>query len=1104
MTSRILASTLAPFVLFLGACSGGGPAGPDADAIAANNRGVGLMGRFEYANAQSQFRELAERYPGWHEVKLNLAIATLNTQKDGSETAAFELAQDVLADDGENLRAHYISGLVKLYLGLPDEALTYFEFVATRDAGDAYAAYYTAQCHAQLGEYEDAIGWYEKAMALDPYLRSAYYGAFQSLQRLRRPDEARLLAAEYQRLENNPRSQLAEFKYTRMGPKGGTLTVDLDTAEVAPMPTGSLFVAPEPVPIDSARPIAWRAGDARPPGITTVDMQADGTADLFLTGAVDGAAPNLVLYGNPAGGYTAIENHPLATVGGVNAALWGDYDNDGLVDVYLCRNGANQLWRQTETDIWEDVTASTGTAGGDLDTVDGAFFDADHDGDLDLFLVNADGANELLNNNLNGTFRTLAADYGLAGGEASLVVLPADIDSDRDADIIVINGSAPHDVYINDRLWSYRQAEGYDSFRNRPAVTVLAADVDADGLPELYTLTPAGELLRWVTGDDGNVTGSVLASPASLADSANAALSAYDVSGDGQLELIVSSTGGWEVLAIAGDSVDVRHSAAGPAKAAVPMIGRSTAGPVVLSLDADGLAVTGAGPGRNPFVTMTLSGRQDDAESMRSNASGIGAQVGVRTGSRWSLLQSYRNATSPGQSLQPLAVGLGGAARADFVAIDWSDGVFQSEVLVPTGELTRITETQRQLSSCPVLFAWNGTEHVFVSDILGVGGIGYSIGPGQYTTPRPRESYLLPDGLLQPKEGRYVLKIGEPMEENAYIDAARLAVYDLPTGWQIVLDERMGLAPPEPTGEARFFRHEVLPRSASNDRGEDVTASVIEADGVAAPIGELDHRFIGRLEREHVLTLDFIDPIEHDAGVPMLVIDGWVEYPYSQTNFAAWQAGATYVPPTLEAFADGDWQVIAEHFGYPAGMPRRMSMPLDNLPAGTTRLRLSTNQQIYWDRVSVAFAEDIEGVRKQVLPVAAATVRKTGFAKRSTYEQFRPFYDYGDLLPFWDTRYMAGNYTRLGPVLQLVADVDDAVAIIGPGEEVHLEFDAVAPAPNGFKRHYVVESNGWAKDMDLFTRDGETVGPLPYRGDQPTAASGTLHDKYNTRYQAGF
>ena len=98
---------------------------------------------------------------------------------------------------------------------------------------------------------------------------------------------------------------------------------------------------------------------------------------------------------------------------------------------------------------------------------------------------------------------------------------------------------------------------------------------------------------------------------------------------------------------------------------------------------------------------------------------------------------------------------------------------------------------------------------------------------------------------------------------------------------------------------------------------------------------------------------------------------------------------------------------------------------------------------------------------------------------------------------------MAGYYTRLGRAEELVAERDDAVAIIGPGEEVHLKFNAAEPAPADWHRFFVLEANGWAKDMDLFTRDGETVGPLPSTG-MPEAVRDQLHDRYNTRYQSGY
>jgi tetratricopeptide (TPR) repeat protein len=1102
----------------LAACSEpdapGESAALDAGAIAANNRGVGLMGRFEYDEARAVFAGVVEQWPDWDEARINLAIATLNRQQAGDEAMALELARQVLQDAPANLRARYVAGLVQLYLGEPAAALAEFELVADADPTDAYAAYYTAQCLAQQGDYARALSWFRRAMELDPYLRSAYYGAFQSLQRLGRSEEAQSLAIDYQRLDTNPRSRLAEFKYTRMGPKGDALAVSLQEQPAAARPVGELFAGAEPLADGDGKPVQAVPAKSSPAGLTAVDLQADGFTDLFVTGVSgasgDPAGRNLVLLGQAGGRYSPQADHPLAAVEGVNAALWGDFDNDGLVDAYLCRRGENQLWRQAAGGLWENVTAPGLAGGGDLDTVDGAFFDADHDGDLDLFLVNADGPNELLNNNLDGTFRPLAAEFGLAGpGTASVMVLPADLDSDRDVDLLVLNREPPHEVYINDRMWSYRAAEGFESFTERPALAVLAADIDADGANELYTVGARGELVRWRLARGGPLPPEELAAPDVLRGVDRASLASHDVDGDGVLDLIVASPLGWTVLRVAGATAEPIWSAAAesgkPVTASLPFIGESRSGPAMLTWSADAAELSRwpPGPGRHPFVTLTLSGRLDEAQSMRSNASGIGTRLAVRTGSRWSVLQTYRSHSAPGQSLQPLAVGLGGARQADFVAIDWSDGVFQSELAVPSGQLLEIAETQRQLSSCPVLFAWNGEEFAFVSDFLGVGGLGYAVGPHEYTTPRPWENFLLPEGSLQPVDGRYLLKIGEPMEEIAYIDTARLAVYDLPPGWQMVLDERMGISGPEPTGAAVFYRREMLPSAAANDRGEDVLKAVQARDGLAAPIGALDRRFIGLLQREHVLTLEFEQPLDGQPGAALLVIDGWVEYPYSQTNFAAWQAGAAYEAPTLETFDGQQWRVALEQFGYPAGMPRRMSVPLPALPPGTRSLRLRTNMQIYWDRIAVAFAESPPVHDRQVLPPAAARVGKTGFARRDTLEQFRPHYDYADRSPFWDTRYLAGYYTRLGPVEELVAGRDDAVAIIGPGEEVHLEFAAAGPARDGWRRYFVLETHGWAKDMDLFTRAGETVGPLPSSG-LPAAPRDALHARYNTRYQAGY
>jgi hypothetical protein len=400
-----------------------------------------------------------------------------------------------------------------------------------------------------------------------------------------------------------------------------------------------------------------------------------------------------------------------------------------------------------------------------------------------------------------------------------------------------------------------------------------------------------------------------------------------------------------------------------------------------------------------------------------------------------------------------------------------------------------------------VLFAFDGTDTRFVTDILGVGGIGFFEQPGVYSAPYPQEHVLLPDGALGTADGRHRLVVGEPMEEVAYLDEFALVAYDLPPGWQMALDERKAIRSAPPTGAPFFFRDERLPVRAVNDRGDDVTARVSAVDLDAAPPGAPDPAFIGMTAR-HTLELDFASPLDGGSDRLVLVLDGWVEYPYAQTVFAAWQAGRPFAAPTLEAGdGRGHWQVVAAEFGYPAGMPRRMTLPLPRLPAGTSRLRLGTTQEIYWDRVAVARAADAPSVVTHVLPLASATLNAAGFAARTTGPQRRPFYDYARRTPLWDTRHPRGYYTRFGDVAPLVATADDAVAIIGPGEEVVLEFTARAePPPAGWTRRYVLQSRGWCKDMDLYTKDGDTVEPLPGR---TTPARARLHAAFNTRFASG-
>ena len=613
------------------------------------------MGRFDYADAAKAFGAVASARPDALDAQVNLAIALLNQQgPEDLVRSESVLRERVLASDAGHRRGRYVLALLLLNDGRTAEALPHFRDVADADPPDAYAAYFAARSLA-ADQPDQALAWYRKAIALEPRLRSAYYGAFQAMQRLGRGDEGRDLLQRFEDLDRNPQAEVAEFKYLRMGPLATAVTIDRDQAAIAStIPAGPAFAAAAPL---VAHPFPWRSGPSGGPvSITVVDVNGDGTLDVFAAGAGSGTTPNALLTGNADGSFQPQLRHPLASVAGVRAVLWGDYDNNGLVDVFLCRSqGGSQLWRQVTPGVWRDVTRAAGTVAPEP-AVDGAMFDADHDGDLDILLLSARGPIRLLSNNGDGTFRNIASAAGLTNddrGARGLAI--ADLDADRDADLIIIRQTPPHDVYLNDRLWQYHRASGTAAFANAALEAVLAGDVDADGDTELYTDGPRG-IERWVRDRQQAWQPAQLAAaeprPASGSGAARQ-LALTDIDGNGTLDLIASRGSSW--AAIDTTSTDSRALLFPAPERSIEAwtlgLLDPARGPSVIGLPADGAPVVwGPGPGRHPFLALVFTGRDSRSDQLRSNLSGIGASAAVRTGSHWTALNTWRWQSGPAPS----------------------------------------------------------------------------------------------------------------------------------------------------------------------------------------------------------------------------------------------------------------------------------------------------------------------------------------------------------------------------------------------------------------------------------------------------------------------
>ncbi len=158
-----------------------------------------------------------------------------------------------------------------------------------------------------------------------------------------------------------------------------------------------------------------------------------------------------------------------------------------------------------------------------------------------------------------------------------------------------------------------------------------------------------------------------------------------------------------------------------------------------------------------------------------------------------------------------------------------------------------------------------------------------------------------------------------------------------------------------------------------------------------------------------------------------------IEYFSASSMSAAWQAGLAPQAPTVEVqLPDGSWKRVIDDMGFPAGLPRTIVVDLTGkVPPKTTRIRIRTNLQIYWDQVLVDNQLNApQDIRQTELPLASAILAFRGCPKQ--IEGKTPgdlTYDYQAISTTGPFRWQRGNYTRYGTVTPLLKTKDDQFVI---------------------------------------------------------------------------
>ncbi len=967
--------------------------------------------------AVEQLKRALDLNPGSAREHLNYGLALLRAGQREEGMAQVVRAQKI---DRTLPHTYFNLGVEYKKGGEVEKAIDQFLQMERLVPHEAKTQYNLGALYKQIGSTRRAIGKFERTIELDPSLAAPHFQLFGIL---RRSDPDRAM------------QELETFKEIKAATEDAAVGEDVDWSFYSELHDPSLATGAAA----TAGAFDFESGEvAQLPGAAlgalSFDLNGDGTADALAWSAQGAVA----VVGRSSGRPT------MSRVGlrGAKNYAPGDFDGDGLAD--LCR---------VDSDGVEVLVNRSGRSFTQVHALPGRFdlclfADYDHDNDFDLFALGEDKI--LLQNDGEGSLVEVSAEFPFGAGPVRAAAF-AELFEDNGQDFIAVYGGAVA-VHQDRKLGLYGEAVEVEGAMvpEGPALMEVI-DANHDQYLDVAISTSDETLLLENRGGDLQL-GSKLARTAAWADFQ--LRGRFDAAGDsflvngGAFEFApVPSPGGLpDGFAVAGDF-------------------DSDGRPDLVVAQSNGSVSFAANRAETPNRGLTVR-----LEGVKSPKIGTQARVEVKAG------LSYAKQVYAGV---PLHFGLGGAESFDTVRVTWANGLIQNEM--PDGPVDEIAikEAPRLSGSCPMVFTWNGSEFEYISEVLGVAPLGASLARGVYFPVDHDEYVSIRGDQLQEADGYLDVRLTEELRETAYIDKMRLIAVDHPRGIRIVTNEK-AKGPPFP--EFRLFGVEsrILPRKASNHRGEDVLAQISASDRTYP---SFDRDYENRAER-HALTLEFPD---FDVADAVLFLEGWVDWSSASSIVGASQTKqAAVTPPFLQVQDDsGRWVTAVTDVGLPGGTIRTIAVDLSGkFPGSSRKVRLETNMCVYWDAAYVAIGSGDPEVRLTRLAPARADLRFHGFSRNFVTEgRGQPErFDYQQVAATSNWNPTPGLYTRFGDVLELLDREDDRYVIMGAGDEIELRFaSAGLPGlPPGWTRDYLLLVDGWAKENEANTAFGDTVGPLPF------------------------